>query len=266
MTRFMLKNLQEEMGSSIQAAVGTLNRYSENEMLEAEDREAFLNFSNRAQEIINGGEYNNAKIKQLHSIIEKFNDKLIVFTKYRATQEYIVGYLKKAGIEVAEFHGGLRRKDKEEQIEYFTGNARVLVSTEAGGEGRNLQFCNGMVNYDLPWNPMAIEQRIGRIHRVGQERDVYLYNLAAKDTVEYYILDLLDRKINMFELVVGEVDMILGDIEEEEDFSDIIMDAWVSASDSSEMESKIEDISKKLIDNKKQYMKVRELDNKLFDE
>lgn len=266
LTRFMLKNLQEEMGSSIQATVGTLKRYSENEGLEIEDREAFIDFYNKAMKILNGGEYTNAKLKQLHSIIQKFNDKIIVFTKYRATQEYIAQYLKKSGLEVAEFHGGLKRKEKEEQIEYFTQNAKVLVSTEAGGEGRNLQFCNGMINFDLPWNPMAIEQRIGRIHRVGQERDVYLYNLAAKDTVEYYILDLLDRKINMFELVVGEMDMILGDIEDEEDFGDIIMNAWVKASDSSEMESNMEDISKKLINNKKQYMKIKELDGRLFDE
>ena len=92
----------------------------------------------------------------------------------------------------------------------------MLISTEAGGEGRNLQFCNGIINYDLPWNPMAIEQRIGRIHRVGQERDVHIFNLEAKDTIESYILELLDKKINMFELVVGEVDMILGDLNEEE--------------------------------------------------
>ncbi len=60
-----------------------------------------------------------------------------------------------------------------------------------------------MINFDLPWNPMAIEQRIGRIHRIGQKQNVFVYNLVAEDTIEYYILDLLDRKINMFELVVG---------------------------------------------------------------
>src|SRR5690625_1449645 len=116
---------------------------------------------------------------------------MIVFTKYESTQKYIADLLKEKGFKVAEFHGGLKRKDKEKQITYFREDADVLVSTEVGGEGRNLQFCNGMINYDLPWNPMAIEQRIGRIHRIGQERDVFVYNLVAKDTIEYYILDLL---------------------------------------------------------------------------
>lgn len=261
----MLKNLQEEMGSGIQAAIGTLYKYSQNEELEYEDREALLGFYNRAEILLNGSNHN-AKIEQLHKIIDKFNDKIIVFTKYKTTLEYIVKYLNDIGIDTAKFHGGLKRKEKEAQIEFFKDKARVLVSTEAGGEGRNLQFCNAIVNYDLPWNPMAIEQRIGRIHRVLQKRDVYLFNLAAKDTVEYYILDLLDRKINMFELVVGEVDMILGDIEDKEDFSDIIMDAWVNSEDSSKMENMMEDISQKLIENKNQYIKIKNLDNKLFDE
>lgn len=265
LSRFMLKTLQEEMGSSFQAATGTLKRYSENENLDFNDREIFENFYRRAEEIAQNQPYQNPKIQELHKILDDFNDKMIVFTKYKNTQEFIVNYLKNARFEVAEFHGGLKRKEKEAQIEYFKDKARVLVSTEAGGEGRNLQFCNGMINYDLPWNPMAIEQRIGRIHRIGQERDVFVYNLAAKNTVEYYILDLLDRKINMFELVVGEVDMILGDIEEKADFSDIIMDAWINASDSSQMESKMEDISRKFIENKKQYLKVKELDSNLFD-
>lgn len=162
------------------------------------------------------------------------------------------------------FHGELKRKEKEAEIEKFKGNAQILISTEAGGEGRNLQFCNCIINFDLPWNPMAIEQRIGRIHRVGQTRDIYLYNLASKNTLEYYILELLDRKINMFELVVGEVDMILGDIEEEADFSDIIMDAWVRSDQQKNMENEIEVIGEKLLENKRQYLKIKDLDDNLF--
>lgn len=79
-------------------------------------------------------------------------------------------------------------------LRYFRDEADVLVSTEVGGEGRNLQFCNGMVNFDLPWNPMAIEQRIGRIHRIGQSREVFVYNLAAQNTLEHHMLNVLDRK------------------------------------------------------------------------
>ena len=92
----------------------------------------------------------------------------------------------------------------------FRDEAPVLLSTESAGEGRNLQFCHVMVNMDLPWNPMQIEQRLGRLHRVGQEHDVLLTNLVARGTIEQQMLRVLEAKINLFELVVGELDMILG--------------------------------------------------------
>ncbi len=87
----------------------------------------------------------------------------------------------------------------------------VLIGTRAATEGLNLQFCNVLVNYELPWNPMVIEQRIGRIHRIGQKRESYIINFAAEETIEAHILGLLDRKIKLFELVVGELDAILGE-------------------------------------------------------
>jgi len=79
-------------------------------------------------------------------------------------------------------------------------------------EGRNIQFCNTLINFDIPWNPMAIEQRIGRIDRIGQTREVFVFNLVARGTVEEQVLRLLDEKINMFELVVGEAGAILGEL------------------------------------------------------
>lgn len=264
LTRFVLKSLQEEMGSSFQALTGTLKKLTENEKLDACDRAAMKEFMNTAGYIVTDNQVPGPKMMQLLKLVNDFGDKMLIFTKYKATQEYITSFLMNHGFKVAQFHGGLRRKEKEEQVQYFREKAMILVSTESGGEGRNLQFCNGMVNYDLPWNPMAIEQRIGRIHRVGQTRDVSVYNLAAANTVEHYILDILDRKINMFELVVGEVDMILGDIEEEADFSDLIMDAWVRSSDHQSMEKQMEGIGQKLMENKMQYLKVKDLDEKLF--
>ena len=77
----------------------------------------------------------------------------------------------------------------------FEHRAQVLVATEAGGEGINLQFCNQVINFDLPWNPMRVEQRIGRVHRLGQTRPVYIYNLATKETIEEHIVQLLQEKI-----------------------------------------------------------------------
>ena len=100
------------------------------------------------------------------------------------------------------------------------------VRGEAGGEGRNLQFARTLVNYDRPWNPLRIEQRIGRVHRLGQEKEVHVVNLWAEDTVEEYLIELLDRKIHMFELVVGELDLILGDLDARRPFEDLLMDIW----------------------------------------
>ncbi len=264
LTKFILKNLQEQMGSSFITMFPTLQKLAENEKLSLKEKEALYLYCEETKRIVQYEVKDNAKIKQLLKILQEFRGKVIVFTKYRGTQQLIISILKENGFQTAEFHGALKRKEKEDQIRFFRETAQVLVSTEAGGEGRNLQFCNCIVNFDLPWNPMAIEQRIGRIHRVGQEKDVFVYNLASRDTLEYYILDLLDRKINMFELVVGEVDMILGDIEEEADFSDIVMDAWVRAKEEESMEKEMDIIGEKLLENKRQYLKIKLLDDNLF--
>src|SRR3989304_1088422 len=118
--------------------------------------------------------------------------------------------------------------EKEGSVHAFKGPSQVFLSTEAGGEGRNLQFAHRMVNFDLPWNPLRIEQRIGRIHRVGQEREVQVVNLWARNTIEEYVLELLDKKVHMFELVVGELEMILGNLDEERTFEDLLMHIWVT--------------------------------------
>ena len=89
----------------------------------------------------------------------------------------------------------------------------ILLSTEAGGEGRNFQFCHLLVNYDLPWNPMRIEQRIGRVDRIGQTNTVQVFNFWVEGTVEERVLDVLERRINIFEETVGGLDPILGDTE-----------------------------------------------------
>lgn len=263
LTRLMLKNLQEEMGSSFEAVTEPLKKMSLNEHLDKDEREVFKDFLKSTEDLLKK-RTPDKKLLQCLEIIKQHQDKIIIFTKYLATQKAIVEFLKGCDVKTAVFNGELRRKDKEEQIDLFRTSADILVSTETGGEGRNLQFCNVMINYDLPWNPMAIEQRIGRIHRIGQKRNVYVYNLAAGDTVEHYILELLDKKINMFELVVGEVDMILGDIEEKADFSDLIMEAWVRSKDTDDMVNEVEQLSEKLLENKNRYIKAKEVDEKLF--
>ncbi len=151
----------------------------------------------------------NSKAEKVMDLIRTIDDKVIIFTEYRATQLYLQWYLKQHGITSVPFRGGFKRSKKDWMQQLFKNNAQVLIATEAGGEGINLQFCQHVINYDLPWNPMRLEQRIGRVHRLGQEKDVHIYNFAIKNTVEEHILHLLYDKINLFENVIGELDEIL---------------------------------------------------------
>lgn len=263
-SRFLLKNMQEQMGSAFTALSGSLKKLAEDERLGPDIRQEMRDYYERSLAISRNEAESSKKIDKLAEIIRKFGDKILVFTKYRSTQQLLSQALRDHGFVVAEFHGGMRRMEKEREVALFREKADVLVSTEVGGEGRNLQFCNGLINFDLPWNPMAIEQRIGRIHRIGQPRDVYVYNLAAQHTLEHHMLNVLDRKINMFELVIGEVDMILGDIEENEEFSDIMMNVWVHSEDEAVIDQQMDEIGEKLLENKNKLERVKALDDRIF--
>jgi len=263
-SRFMLKSLQEQMGSTFASLTGTLEKLAGNEGLTPDLQEVVRGYHERALAIAAAESRESRKIDELARIVAAFGDKMLIFTKYRTTLELIGESLRNRGVKVAEFHGGLKRMEKEREVAFFREEANVLVSTEVGGEGRNLQFCNGIVNFDLPWNPMAIEQRIGRIHRIGQARDVFVYNLAAQNTLEHHMLNVLDRKINMFELVIGEVDMILGDIEESEEFSDLVMNAWVRSENDAMIEREMDVIGEKLLSNKNKLDRVKALDDRIF--
>ncbi len=142
----------------------------------------------------------------------------------------------------------------------------MLLSTEAAGEGRNLQFCRALVNFDLPWNPLRIEQRVGRIHRIGQTQPVDIFNLAAKDTIEQYVLDILDRKLNMFELVIGEMDMILGQLADERDFEELVIDLWTQAQSNEELAAGMVDLGNRLVEARTAYQQMKEYDDALFGE
>jgi superfamily II DNA/RNA helicase len=141
---------------------------------------------------------------------------------------------------------------------------RVLVSTESGAEGRNLQFCHQLINYDLPWNPMRVEQRIGRLHRLGQEQDVTIFNLSCNETIEAHVIDLLARKIRMFELVIGELDLILGNIEGTKSFEDLLREAWETATDDQDLATRIHNLGDLLTQARRDYERVRQ-NNALLD-
>ncbi|MDQ3576590.1 MAG: DEAD/DEAH box helicase [Actinomycetota bacterium] len=184
-------------------------------------------------------------------------EKVLVFTAFRKTLDTVAESVRAAGIDVVVYDGGLSRVEKERVIGAFRGDVPVLLSTESAGEGRNLQFCHVMINLDLPWNPMQIEQRLGRLHRVGQTHDVYLTNLVSKGSIEERILHVLETKINMFELVVGELDMILGRIDEDFDFERAVFDAFATADDDSAFAHRMDEIGENLVAARDTYLRGR---------
>ncbi|MFD2759396.1 DEAD/DEAH box helicase [Lentibacillus juripiscarius] len=183
------------------------------------------------------------KAAKVVDLINQIGDeKVIIFTEYRATQFYLQWYLKENGITSVPYRGGFNKGKKDWMKQLFENHAQVLIATEAGGEGINLQFCNHLINYDLPWNPMRLEQRIGRIHRYGQERDVHIYNLAIRGTVEEHIMTLLYEKINLFEQVIGNLDSILAEL----DINDIeseIQTIFSESASAGEAKIKLENLS-----------------------
>lgn len=121
--------------------------------------------------------------------------KVLVFTEFRQTQEMLLDLLDSAGITTTSINGDMGLEERRAAQEEFRDRAQVLVSTDAGGEGINLQFAHVVVNYDLPWNPMKIEQRIGRVDRIGQEYPVRAYNLILENSVDERVLEVLEEKL-----------------------------------------------------------------------
>jgi SNF2 family DNA or RNA helicase len=184
-------------------------------------------------------------------------EKVVVFTAFRPTLDALAGALAAAGIDAAVYHGSLARADKENAVAGFRDAVPVLLTTESAGEGRNLQFCHVMANVDLPWNPMQIEQRLGRLHRVGQQHDVVLTNLVGRGTIEERILRVLETKINLFELVVGELDMILGRIDDDADFAGAVFDAYVASADDVEFDARLDQLGDALAQARAGYLASR---------
>jgi SNF2 family DNA or RNA helicase len=263
--RFTLRVLQREIGSSPAAALPTLLRIAERDEMQVH-RERLLTLAEQARSVRSWAKAAALENLLLAQLASRRHEKAIIFAHFRATLEPLADLLRGMGIDFVLYHGRLSQQEKNEAVQRFEQSAQVLLSTEAAGEGRNLQFCRIMVNFDLPWNPMRIEQRVGRIHRVGQTQPVDIFNLAAQGTVEDYILDILDRKLNMFELVIGEMDMILGQLGDERDFEQIVMDVWTGAESPDEVAAGFDRLGEKLAQARQSYQRTRQYDEALFGE
>lgn len=269
--RLTLLTLQRELSSSPQAVASTLRKMVNDTSHRDNTRDELRRFLELAESIPIG-----RKLVAVREILQKFPGKFLIFTEYRETLEAITRQLAEWGINAIGFHGGLDIRQKEAAVKLFRGDdedggkkgeaaVRVMVSTESGAEGRNLQFCHQLINFDLPWNPMRVEQRIGRLHRLGQVNDVTIFNLSCNETIEAHLIDLLARKIRMFELVIGELDLILGNMEGTKSFEDLLRAAWEGSLSKDDLAERIEEIGDILVRARRDYDQVRSA-NELLDE
>lgn len=220
-TRLLLSVLLQEAGSSPFAVRSTLEKIRATRELSPAAAAALSPAIECAARPISTG-----KAEALLRVLDGAADPTVVFTRYRATLEFLATVVGQAGLDSERIDGNVPAPLRHELIERVRQRGGVLLSTEVGAEGLNLQFCRRIVNFDLPWNPMRIEQRIGRIHRIGQDHAVEVVNLCLAGSIEERILSILDERINLFELVVGEVEMILGYLEEKQQFPSLVLEAF----------------------------------------
>ena len=170
------------------------------------------------------------KVETLENTIDTLlnadrNQKIIIFTEFVATQEYLQRLLTAMGYSVTILNGRMSIEERNEALREFRDNTNVFISTDAGGEGLNLQFSNIIINYDLPWNPMKIEQRCGRADRIGQTRDVQIFNFIVTDTIENRVREVLEEKLSVIlkEMGVDKYSDVLDSEVAEVDFTDVYM-------------------------------------------
>jgi superfamily II DNA/RNA helicase len=153
--------------------------------------------------------------------------KVLLFTEFVPTQDMLAEFLSERGFAVVRLNGSMDMDERRRVQEAFARDARILVSTDAGGEGLNLQFSHVVVNYDIPWNPMRLEQRIGRVDRIGQTHEVRALNLVLEDSVEHRVREVLEEKLAVIfqEFGVDKTGDVLDSADAERWFDDVFVEA-----------------------------------------
>ena len=186
----------------------------------------------------------------------------VIFTQFLQTQAAVAEYLRQAGVETFVINGATPPSQRQPITEEFHRRGGALLLTHSGTEGRNLQFSHRLVNFDLPWNPMEIEQRIGRLHRLGQRHPVHIFNFVQASTLQEHLLHILQEKLNLFELVVGETGLVLGEKFSSDEFAEEVLRRW------SESEGRVAEALASLGDElaaaRDAYGEVKKLDETLF--
>ncbi len=189
---------------------------------------------------------------------EDRDQKVIIFTEFVATQLYLRELLVNKGFTVTILNGSMPVEDRDAALREFREHSNIFISTDAGGEGLNLQFANIIINYDLPWNPMKIEQRCGRADRIGQTRDVHIYNFIVSDTVENRVREVLEEKLSVIleEMGVDKYSDVLDSEVAELDFTEVYMRSIGRPSKVEENMYPVESEMKQQLQNSKKYKDV----------
>ena len=193
--------------------------------LEIEELKQIISLAKQAQ-----FQNQDAKVEPLLNEIDAIlsedrTQKVIIFTEFVATQTYLQELLVNRGYTVTILNGGMSIDERNAAMQEFKASTSIFISTDAGGEGLNLQFANIIINYDLPWNPMKIEQRCGRVDRIGQQRNVHIYNFIVGETVENRVREVLEEKLSVIlkEMGVDKYSDVLDSEVAECDFTDVYM-------------------------------------------
>lgn len=235
--------LQQSLSSSPRAIEQSLRRRAERQ---SEERDLLLALAERCAGIVS------AKERQLQALLGGLNhEPALIFTLRLETAARLREVLAANGRAPECYVGALSRAERESLVERFnTGGIDTLIATDAGAEGLNLQQrCHLMINYDLHWNPMRIEQRIGRVHRLGQTHDVTVHNFVLRDTIDDYVLRLLYQKIDLFTMTIGGLETVLAEVQDGEvDLEDRILEIVLTSRDREEMSREVDLIGQQLKD------------------
>ncbi|MDS0284069.1 DEAD/DEAH box helicase [Haloarcula onubensis] len=264
----VLFTLQKEVVSSPYAVDKTIDNWlaDKDKIISTSERNALRDIQSIIDDIDR-----TTKQQRLRHIIETIQDQIgttraIVFTQFRPTQDAIADSIRGLDLPVHIVNGDLSSKAKERKVAQFKDEGGIMVATDSISEGRNMQFCNVLVNYDLPWNPMKVEQRIGRVDRIGQDREVHVFNMALEDTIEEHVLNKLFGKIDLFNQSIGGLRDILSRMEKSgSDFEREVFDQLRHADSKVELENNFEDMAVDLEENTEAAEKMNDFNRGVFD-
>jgi SNF2 family DNA or RNA helicase len=233
--------LQQSLSSSPRAIEQALRRRAERE---PQEQAMLMALADRGQSITSAKER-----VLLETLAELGSEPALIFTLRLETAARLREVITAAGRSAECYVGALTRAERESLVERFTSGAvDTLIATDAGAEGLNLQQrCHTVFNYDLHWNPMRIEQRIGRVHRLGQTQDVAVYNFVLRDSIDDYVVRLLYQKIDLFTMTIGGLEAVLAELQDGEvDLEERILEALLQSRDRDELSREVEALGREL--------------------